>query len=337
MIKTTQEPKTARAREVAKRLFRHEDATRTGVLIVIIAVLAVITKGASIGRGNIVNILLRASNTGIAAIGQFLVILTAGIDISIGGTAVFCMCFGAVLMTGTESAVAPFLAQITLPMVAAIMIMLLLGLGVGVINGLFISRLRIPPLILTIAMWQITLGGAFAVTTGNRVRGLPDALAFFGQGRVAGAPVPFIIFLVLVAIVYFILYHTAYGRSVYSVGGNPVSAWLSGVNIEKIRFSVYAISGFLAALAGFVAMARTMIAGVDSIPTLMLDTVAAVCVGGTSLFGGKGSLIGAIVGLAILSVVSNGMNVIGLGTISQNAVRGIIIVTAVAIDVTRKR
>jgi len=325
------------ARKLGRRVSSSEDFILLMVLVGIMAGLAVLTKGVSVSRANITSILLRSSTTGIAAIGQFFVVLSAGIDLSVGGVGALCMVLGGLLITGPEAGVPGLLADLTLPLATGIVISLLLGAGVGAANGSLVTRVRMPPLIVTLAMWIIARGGATAISHGARVNIMPHALVAFGQGNIAGVPLPFVVFIVVAVLAYLVLYHTAFGKSVYSTGGNPATSWLSGVKVDKITLLVYIISGFLAGLAGVLIMARSNVAAAISVGSLELDTVAAVVIGGTSLLGGRGSLIGVVLGVMILGVVSNGMNVMALGPAAQEIVRGVIIFVAVAIDQIRRR
>jgi ribose/xylose/arabinose/galactoside ABC-type transport system permease subunit len=194
-----------------------------------------------------------------------------------------------------------------------------------------------PALIVTLAMWEITKGVAFQVSGGYSITQMPEALVWFGSGTIAGVPVPVIAFIAVAVIAYFILSHTPFGRSVYAVGGNPVSAWLSGINVKRIIFSVYVIAGFLAGMAGVIMTARVMSASMRTLQGLELNTIAAVCIGGVSLMGGIGSIIGVVIGILIIGVINNGMSVLGAGPAVQGIVKGVIIFTAVAIDYVRHR
>ena len=323
----------ARAREIAKRLFRHENAVLVIILVVIIAGIAVMTRGRSITLSNVRNILLQSSSTGIASIGQAIVILTAGIDLSVGGLVIMTANLGAKLMTHRPI---HLLAE-PVPIAVGILLMLLIGLGIGTANGLSVSRLRMPPLVVTLAMWQMTQGATMTITEGHWIRGIPRSFAFFGQGTVAGVPVPVIIFIIVAVIAYYILNYTTFGKSVYAVGGNPVSAWLSGIRVPVILFSVYLICGFLASLAGFIILSRIMAGSMTIAAGLELDTIAAVVIGGISLFGGRGTLIGAVIGVMITGVIRNGMVVMAIGPILQQLVTGGVIFAAVAVDTLRKR
>jgi len=316
------------AKDIARRFFRHENAVLTGVLVAIIAVLAVMSNGVSLCRANVKNILVQSSIRGIASMGQLFVILTAGIDLSVGGLALLSMFLGASLMTGK--------AGLTGLGVGA-MIALLAGVGIGVLNGLSVSRIGMPALIVTLAMWQILKGCAYQVTRGTPIWELPPGLASIGQGSIAGVPVLVSIFVAAAVATYFVLNYTTFGRSVYAVGGNPVSAWLSGINVKNMLLSVYMISGFLAGLAGYLTTARLMSAHITGIRGLELDTIAAVVVGGVSLFGGRGTVIGVVIGVMIIGVINNGMNVLGVPPSFQDIVKGVVIFTAVAIDFIRRR
>jgi len=186
-------------------------------------------------------------------------------------------------------------------------------------------------------MWEITKGSAFQIGGGQSIGFLPEGLLFFGSGRIAGVPVPVIIFIIVAVVGYLVLNYTTYGRSVYAVGGNPVSAWLSGINVKRILFSVYAISGFLAGLAGVIITGRVMSASMISLQGLEIDSIASATVGGMSLSGGKGSLLGVVFGVLIIGVVNNSMSVLGAGPSVQGIVKGAIILIAVAVDYIRRQ
>jgi len=338
MAEIVEKPKSfsATAKDIAKRIFRHENAVLIIILVGLIAMFGGITHGATSTRGNAVNVLVQSSMRGIASIGQAFVILTAGIDVSVGGLAILCACLGGSLMSA-ESTYA-FGGQIYgLPVAVGIMAMLGLGLGVGAFNGFSVARLGVPALIVTLAMWQITTGGAYQLTGGFPIGHLPTSLSIIGTARIAGIPAPIILFIMFGVGAYFVLNYTAYGRSIYAVGGNPVSAWLSGINVKRILFSVYAVSGFLAGFAGLIAIARVRGATMTIMGGLELDSIAAVVIGGISLMGGRGSLIGALIGAIIIGVINNGLNIMGVGSGIQSLVKGVIIFTAVAVDMQRRR
>jgi len=271
---------------------------------------------------------------GVASVGQAFVILTAGIDLSVAGVGLMSAILGATMMT-------PKLWQnlvgYSMSPLVVIPIMLLAGTGWGVINGLSVSRLRIPPLIVTLAMWQISWAAGYFVSKGGSIRLVPEQLGFIGMGRIGGVSVPVIMFIVVAVIAYFILNHTKFGQSVYAVGGSQVTAWLSGINVRMILLLVYVISGLLAGLTGIISAARNVAASMQTLGGLELDTIGAVCVGGVSLAGGKGNIIGVVIGVIIIGVVNNAMNVLAAGPAVVGVVKGIIIFTAVAVDYIRRR
>ncbi len=319
--------KASSAREIVRGVFRHENAALGIILAGVLGVFGVLSKGHAVTPTNIMNILLTSSTRGVAAMGQSFVILTAGIDLSVGGMALFALCLGAVLMTGRAGLTAG-------PTIA---IMLIGGMAIGASTGSLVSRVKLPPLIITLAVWGILRGAAYQVSEGKVISPLPISIAFVGQGYVAGVPIAVIIFVVACVVTYFVINHTSFGRSVYAVGGNPVAAWLSGINVKNILFSVYVISGLSGALAGLIIMSRTLVASMQSVYWLELDSIASVVIGGVSLAGGRGSIIGVIIGVLIIGVVNNGMAVIAVDPAFQAMIKGAIIYIAVAIDYIRKR
>lgn len=329
----TQHPRT-KAKEIGKRILGHENAFLVIILVVMIVVIGALTKGVTTSRANISNIWLQSSIRGIASTGQLFVILTAGIDVSVGGIALVSAILGASFLTSTAE---HNILGAPLAIVGTIPLVLLIGVGIGLFNGALVSRVKMPALIVTLAVWQISQGLGYVICRGITVRHLPEEVHVFGAGAVAGVPVPVITFVAIAVVSYLILNYTTFGRSIYAVGGNPVSAFLSGVNVSRVKLAVYAISGCLAALAGFITMSRVMSAGMGTIIGLELDSIAAVCIGGTSLMGGRGNVIGMVIGVLILGVISNGLNVIAVDPAYQMITRGAIILVAVAADYIRRR
>jgi ribose/xylose/arabinose/galactoside ABC-type transport system permease subunit len=317
-----------------QKAVRNEHFVLALILIVLIAIFGVMSHGLSLSWDNALNILLQSSMRGIAAIGETLVILTAGIDISIGGMSTLVACIGGALMTTMPGYIGP------IPVGAALMLMLLAGVGLGAINGLFVSRLRLAPLIVTLAMWLINFGAA-AVVSKDQLMFLPDAMAFVAHQSIGGIPVAVFIFVAAIVLGYFLLNHTTFGNSVYAVGGSEVVTWLSGIKTQNIKFWVYVISGFCAAITAIIQASRVMNAspviwGVTGLE-LTLDTIMAVVIGGVSLFGGKGSIIGVLLGVLILGVLNNGMNMAGINIFTQYMIKGVVILAAVGIDAWRRQ
>ncbi len=328
------ETNTDKAKRIVRRFFRYENAVLVIVLVVLIAALSVVTNGQTSTPQNMRNILIQSSMRGVAAVGQAFVILTAGIDLSVGGIGLFVSVLGASMVTGLGYQNITG-GQATLPM--AIATMLWVSIGVGALNGTAVSRIGVPPLIVTLAMWEGMKGVAFLTGKGQSIGHMPEALRLIGSGSVAGVPVPIIIFIAVAIIAYFVLNYTEFGRSVYAAGGNPASAWLSGINVRATLFRVYVISAFLAGLAGVIATARIMSASMATLTGLELDSIASVVIGGVSLMGGRGNLIGVVLGVIIIGVINNGMSVMGADPAVQGIARALIIFSAVAIDCVRRR
>jgi ribose/xylose/arabinose/galactoside ABC-type transport system permease subunit len=322
-------------KKYAQTAVRHESFVLVVILVLLMVAFNVISKGVFGRPANLVNIIIQSSTRSLAAVGQALVILTAGIDLSVGGVAILAVTMGGALMTATPGFLGP------VPMGVGVLVMLLVGAGFGAINGVLVSRLRVPSLIVTLATWQMALGiGSHltAMATGKPavIIELPKALAFLGQRGPGGVPTPVVVFIAAIAIGYFVLNHTTFGKSIYGVGDNETAAYLSGIKTKNIKFWVYLISGFCAAIAGLLQMGRVLAASDALLGSLELDSIAAVVVGGVSLFGGSGSLIGVLIGVLIIGVINNGMNIVGLNVWTQNLVKGSTIFAAVAVDAWRR-
>lgn len=315
-----------------KSLLQNQHFVLTMVLFILVAIMAVLTSGITIRPTNLNSILFQSSIRGIVAVGMTFVILTGGIDLSVGGMAVMVACIGG-MMVSTDDYLG-----LGLPLVQGGILMLCMGAFTGALNGLAVSRLRVPPLIVTLAMWQVTYGIAYQVTHyGATITGFPENLAFLGQGQVVGIPVPVIIFLLIALFGYFLQNFTSFGRAVFAVGSNEKSAALAGINTKNIKLWVYVISGICAAIGGLITISRVMRAQVVMLGGLELDAIAAVVMGGVSLSGGKGSVIGAVLGAIIIGVINNGLNIIGVSPAVFNAVKGAVILTAVIADTLRHR
>jgi len=266
---------------------------------------------------------------GILAIGQTLIILTAGVDLSCGAV----MAFGAIVMTklAVTHGVNPFLA-------------IALGIGVclgfGVLNGLLVTALRLPPFIVTLG----TLNIAFALThiTSNEetIASLPDPLVFFGDTfRFAGTTITYgsVLAVALTLLTWFVLTKTVGGRHVYATGNNPDAARLAGVRTRRVLLGVYATAGLLYGIAALVLVGRTGVGDPQAGQSANLDSITAVVVGGTSLFGGRGSVLGTLVGTLIVGIFRNGLQLMGVAAIYQFLITGVLVILAVAVDQLSRR
>ena len=334
MTELSERPRS-RVRQIASAFWHHEVAPLLAVLIALIFVMGAATGGLTLSRANAFNVLLQSSIRGITSIGQAFVILTAGIDVSVGGNALFCSVLGAGLMTQNWQNINPL--GFPLPIAVGAIVMVLAGLGWGAFNGFFVSKVGIPALIVTLGLWQILTGMAFRVSSGRAIGWLPDSIIWWGAGTVAGVPVPVIIFIIAAIIAYFVLNYTTFGRSVYAVGGNPTSAWLSGIKVNTVLFAVFCIAGFLSGMSAFIMLGRIQSASMRSLQGLELDAIAAATIGGISLMGGRGNILGVMIGALIIGVVNNGMSVLNADPSVYGIIKGSIIIMAVTIDFVRRR
>jgi fructose transport system permease protein len=324
------------SRSVARRIFRHENATLVIILAALIAGMAIATGGKSAALRNMKMVLVETSTMGICAIGQAFVILTGGIDLSVAGIAFGTSALGSAMMT-TQ----PFQQILghAAPIWQGIPAMLALGAGLGAISGLVVSRIKVPGLIATLGVWQIAHGVGFFITGGFTITRMVAPLKFFGQGFIpeGGFPVAGIILIAVAVICYFVWHHTVYGQSVFATGGSPGTAYLSGVKVQRMQLSVYIISGLLAALGGTIRTARVMSVSYSSFDGLELQSIAAAVIGGMSLFGGKGNMVGVVLGALMIGVIRNGMSILGADPFLESTVLGVLVILFVGIDTWRRK
>ncbi|MFC0561322.1 ribose ABC transporter permease [Halalkalibacter alkalisediminis] len=297
---------------------------KLGPLIGLMVIIVIITmlNPSFLSLSNIFNILRQVSINALIAFGMTFVILTGGIDLSVGSILALS---GAVTATLLAAGVDPVLA------VAA-------GLAVGAIlgafNGLIISKGKVAPFIATLATMTIFRGLTLMFTDGKPVTGLGDSTFFqmLGKGYFMGIPVPAITMMISFVILYLILKKTTFGRRVYAVGGNEEAAILSGIKADRIKIYVYSLTGFLSALAGVILMSRLNSAQPTAGSMYELDAIAAVVLGGTSLTGGRGWIVGTLIGALIIGVLNNGLNLLGVSSFFQQVVKGGVILLAVLMD-----
>ncbi len=277
---------------------------------------------------NILNVTLQTSIVAIIAVGMTFVILTAGIDLSVGAL----VAFSGVVATSVLKLEMPL--SVVFPL--AVLVGVLVGTFSGIVSGFFITKFNITPFIVTLALMTIWRGAAYMYTDGRPIWGLPEEFGMLGGGRIADIPIPTVLMLVVYAIAYVILKHTRYGRHVYAVGGNREAARLAGVNTKGVLLSVYVICGVLTALSGILLASRMNSGQPNAGLMYELDVIAAVVVGGTSLFGGRGSVVGTFFGAMLIGVLRNGLNLLDVGSYVQSVVLGIVILLAVLLDQIRK-
>lgn len=282
--------------------------------------------------GNISNILLQTSINGVLAIGMTFVILTRGIDLSVGSVVALAgIVSGSLATTSATAGVfgAPY------PPYVALAAGILVGLACGTIVGIIVSRFAVPAFVATLGMLSAARGMTLIYGGGKPVPGLTPAFRWIGTGDIFGIPMPVVILAAVFVVSWGVLNRTRFGRYIYAVGGNPHAATTSGINVTRIRFVVYTISGALSGLAGMMLSARTGSALPQAGVAYELDAIAAVVIGGTSLSGGVGRVTGTLIGALIIGVMNNGLDLLGIQSYYQQVIKGALIVGAVMLD--RKR
>lgn len=278
---------------------------------------------------NLLNVTLQTSITAIIAVGMTFVILTAGIDLSVGAL---------VAITGVVStSILKFNLPFSFSLPLGILVGLLVGALSGAAAGFFITRMNITPFIVTLALMTIWRGAAFMYTDGRPIWELPEGFSFLGSGRFLEVPIPTVIMIAAYAWAYLVLTKTRFGRYVYAVGGNKEAARLAGVNTNRVLIGVYMICGVLSSLSGILLASRINSGQPNAGLMYELDVIAAVVVGGTSLFGGRGSIIGTFIGSMLIGVLRNGLNLLNVGSYVQQVVVGFVILLAVMLDQLRRK
>ncbi len=266
--------------------------------------------------GNLTNVLRQSTINLIIAIGMTYVILTAGIDLSVG----------AVLALSTV--VTADLLQRGVPILPTVLVGLTLGGVLGMASGLLISRVKVPPFVATLGMMTVARGLALTYTQGRPITGLPDAFRYIGTGYLGPIPMPIIVAAVAFLAGYILLTRTRMGMYIYALGNNPVAAHYTGIATSKYITFVYVLAGALAALAGMILVARLDSAQPTAGISYEFDAIAAVVVGGTSFAGGEGSLMGTLLGVLVISVLNNGLNLLNVSSFYQPLVTGVVIALA---------
>jgi inositol transport system permease protein len=286
---------------------------------------------------NLFNVMRQVSITGLLAIGMTFVILTAGIDLSIGSLLAFAgLVAAAVAKGGMEDRFTVGDETIGYGWQLAALAAIAVGLLGGLLQGIAITKLKVPAFVVTLGGMSVFRGAALLFASGGPISGFQPDYTWWGQGRILSVPVPVIIFLVAAVIAHVVLSYTRYGRRVYAVGGNPEAARLAGVNVSWVIASVYVIMGFFAGLGAFVLSARLNSAEAVAGTGYELTVIASVVIGGTSLFGGSGSIFGTVIGTVLIGVLLNGLVLMNVNSYIQQIIIGVIIVLAVAFDTFAK-
>ncbi|MCG7630019.1 ribose ABC transporter permease [Epibacterium sp. MM17-32] len=269
---------------------------------------------------NIMNVLRQVSIVGILAVGMTFVILTGGIDLSVGAV---------MALSGTLAA--GLMVNMAMPGWVGLLAGLGVGVGLGLFNGAMVAWGRMPAIIVTLATMGIARGLGLLYSGGYPISGIPSWISWFGIGRIGIVPVPVIAMVVIYALAWVLLQRTAFGRHVYAIGGNELAAKLSGVKTQFIKLSVYGISGLTSAFAALILTGRLMSGQPNAGVGFELDAIAAVVLGGTAIAGGRGLILGTLIGAVLLGILNNGLNLMGINPYLQDVIKGLIILLAIYI------
>lgn len=292
------------------------------VALIVLAVFVSFMNPNFIAPTNLFNLLRQVSTNALIAFGMTFVIITGGIDLSVGST----LALTSAIMAGViASGFDPILAML---------LSLILGIILGAINGLLITKGKMAPFIATLATMTIYRGLTLVYTDGNPITGIGDSFIFkyVGRGYLFGIPFPVILMLISFAMLYVVLHKTTFGRKTFAIGGNEKASFIAGIKNDRIKIGVYAISGLMASLAGIIITSRLNSAQPTAGAAYEMDAIASVVLGGTSLSGGRGRIMGTLIGALIIGTLNNGMNLLGVSSFYQQVVKGIVIIIAVLLD-----
>ena len=296
------------------------------VAVIVLGALLSLASPYFLTTGNLSNVLVQASVIALLAGGQTFVILTAGVDLAVGAVTALAGAIAGHLML--KMGVDPYMAML---------VALGIGLAVGGFNGYLVAFVGIPSFIVTLGGLTLWRGLAFDATGGFDNAGLPDPFPFIGYGTVLGVPMPTIIMVAVFVLMAFVLSSTKLGRYVYAIGSNEMGARQVGINIRWYKLGVYVVSGMACGLAAIVLMARMDSSSGKMAQNFELDAIAAVILGGTSLFGGRGSIWGSLLGAVLITMIRNGMNLLEISQFKQMMAIGAVVIIAVWIDVLRRQ
>lgn len=316
--------KQARGWSVVSTIVKQRESAIFLALLIMMAVIQIMAPNFLSGS-NIYLVSRQIALVAIVAIGELFVILTGGIDLSVGAT----MGLAGVASAGAMVAgVNPWLA---------ILFGMVVGVLIGIFNGWLVSYVLIPPFIVTLGSQQIARGTILIVTKGWPITNIPKSILFIAQGDFLHIPVPVWIMLVVAVIAQIVLTKTSFGRRIYAIGGNETATFLSGVNVKKIKFFLYVIAAFTASIVGIILVARFESAQADAGTGWEMQAIASAVIGGTSLAGGAGSVLGCVIGACIMGILANGLVLMRVSSYWQTAIIGVVIVLAAVLDHFRKK
>lgn len=311
--------------ENVKRKFEYKEMlSKLGPLLALIVLIIFVSilSPSFLSLTNLMNLMRQVSTNALIAFGMTFVIITGGIDLSVGST----LALSSAIMAGMIVNGIDPLITMTVSLIA--------GFVLGAVNGLLITKGKLVPFIATLATMTIYRGATLVLTDGKPITGLDETFIFqfMGRGYFFGIPFPIVITLVVFALLFVLLHKMSFGRKTFAIGGNEKASFVAGVKSNKIKIFVYSISGVLASLAGIILTSRLNSAQPTAGESYEMDAIASVVLGGTSMSGGKGRIFGTLIGALIIGTLNNGLNLLGVSTFYQQIVKGIVIIIAVLID-----
>jgi ribose transport system permease protein/rhamnose transport system permease protein/inositol transport system permease protein len=304
---------------ILKKLFQTSES-RLFVLLIILMIVISSFSPEFLTIENLFSITQQMSEFGILALGMTLVIITSGIDLSLGAIAGFTTIVVATVYTSTNN------------IWISIVMGLIIGIVCGGFNGFLVGKIGVPAILVTLGSMTLFNGFALAISKGNAISKFPDIYYILGQGYIGVIPIQTIIFVALSIVVTILLEKTPWGNYVYSIGNNPIATTFSGIKTYKILFFVYVFAGFFAAVSGIIISSRVATARADLGQVYVLQSVAAAVLGGTNISGGSGRIVGTFLGVTVLSVLTNGLNLIGINPFTQNLIMGLTLIIVLLIN-----
>ncbi|WP_107996297.1 ABC transporter permease [Trichococcus paludicola] len=295
--------------------------------LVVLVIFVTIMNPSFMSPTNLLNLLRQVSTNALIAFGMTFVIITGGIDLSVGST----LALSSALMAGMiASGLNPVLAM---------GMGLVLGAFLGACNGVMITKGKMAPFIATLATMTIYRGLTLVYTDGNPITGIGNSFIFkyMGRGYLFGIPFPVVVMLLFFGVLYVLLHKMTFGRKTFALGGNEKAAFIAGIKSDRIKIAIYSISGLMAAVAGIIITSRLNSAQPTAGNAYEMDAIASVVLGGTSLSGGRGRLVGTLIGALIIGTLNNGLNLLGVSSFYQQVVKGVVIIIAVLLDRKNKK
>ena len=318
----------SKERRRAALLSRFWSWEASGVMVALVALVLALSLATDnfLSAYNLSVVVRQAAFVGLVALGQTLVLLVGGIDLSVGAGAGLSSIVGAIALT--QWGVPPWMV---IPFTMAF------GFALGAINGVFVAWLRLNPFIVTLATWEIFAGLTLVITKGYPIRPLGESFTIYGKGEPFGIPVPVLIFVAVALILIWMLTQTRFGRNIFAVGGNRDAAILAGIPARRVEFVAFGLSGMLASIAGILFASRMDAAQPSVGEGWLMGAITAAILGGTSLRGGQGSIVGTVMGALLLTVLANGTVLMNVSGFWQRVIVGAVVLIAVLVDLLRRR